>query len=85
MAAPIGTANLKSKDHRSRKNPHEAEVQAERKKTANAAPERKITQLRYRLDSIEESVKAGRQKYEDVEADVKRLRNELEALEAQHV
>ena len=83
MAAPIGTSNLKSKDHQSRKNPHMAEVAAERKKVLNATPERKIAQLRYRLDSIEESVKTGRKQHEDVEADVKRLRSELEALEAQ--
>jgi hypothetical protein len=83
MAAPIGTSNQKSKDHQSRKNPHMAEVAAERKKVLNATPERKIAQLRYRLDSIEASVKAGRQRYEDVEADVKSLRTQLENLEAQ--
>jgi chromosome segregation ATPase len=82
MAAPIGTGNLKSKDHASRKNPHMAEVQAERRKAGNALTVRRVAQLRYRLNSIEEAVKAGRQQYEDVEADVKRLRDELEALEA---
>jgi chromosome segregation ATPase len=82
MAAPIGVSNAKSKDHQSRKNGHMAEVNAERRRVANATPERKIAQLRYRLNSIEESVKAGRQQYEDVEADVKSLRSQLEALGA---
>jgi chromosome segregation ATPase len=82
MAAPIGIGNSKSKDHQSRKNGHMAEVNAERRHIANATPERKIAQLQYRLNSIEESVKAGRQQYEDVEADVKSLRSQLEALGA---
>jgi hypothetical protein len=43
-----------------------------------------MRQLRYLLNSIEESVKAGRQPYEDVEADVKRLRTQFEALEARY-
>lgn len=34
--------------------------------------------------SIEDSVKAGRQQYEDVEADVKRLRSQPENLEVQN-
>ena len=73
--SPIGT-----KDHASRKNPHMAEVQAERRKAGSVLTVRRVAQLRYRLDSIYNSVQAGRQKYEDVEADVKRLRDELEAL-----
>lgn len=84
MAAPIGTSGAKSKDHQSRKNGHMAEVNAEKRKAANDTPGRRAAQLRYRLDSIEESVKAGRQRYEDVEADANRLREQLDALEAQH-
>jgi hypothetical protein len=84
MAAPIGVGNNKSKDHRSRKNSHSAEEAAKRKKLINATPERKMAQLRYRLISIDESVAAGRQQYENVEADVKRLRSQLDALEAQN-
>ena len=83
MPAPIGTTG-KSKDHRSRKDPHAAQEAADRQRAANATPERKIAQLRYRLSTIEESVATGRRQYEEVEADVTRLRNELQALEAQH-
>jgi hypothetical protein len=83
MAAPIGVTS-KSKDHRSRKNPHAAEEASKRQREANATPERKIEQLRYRLSVIEESVVTGRRQYEEVEADVTRLRSELQALEAQN-
>ena len=81
MPAPIGTTG-KSKDHRSRKDPHAAQEAAERQHAANATPERKIAQLRYRLSTIEDAVTTGRQQYEAVEAEVTRLRSELEALEA---
>ena len=64
-------------DHRGRKNPQSAEEWVEGKKEANDTPERKQAQLRYRLDSIEESVKRGRQQFEKVEVDVKQLRSLL--------
>jgi len=83
MPAPIVTG--KSKDHRSRKNSRSAELAAERRKAANNTPERKMAQLRYRLSSIGMSVTGGRQRYEDVAADLVRLRERLEALESQHV
>jgi len=71
-------------DHRSRKNPHVAEEIAARKKEANATPERKMAQLRYRLSTIDEAVATGRRQYEEIEPEVTRLRGELQALEARH-
>jgi len=71
-------------DHLSRKNPQSAEAAMERKKEANATPERKIAQLRYRLATIDEAVATGRRQYEEIEPEVTRLRGELQALEARH-
>jgi hypothetical protein len=84
MPAPIGVVS-KSKDHRNRKNPRSAELAAERRAAANNTPERKMAQLRYRLNAIDEMVRAGRREYDDaVNADVLRLRMQLEALEARN-
>lgn len=84
MALPVGTIHPKSKDHLNRKNSRSAEAAAERRKAANATTERKIAQLQYRLATIDESVAAGRQQYEDVFAEVRTLQGQLQALEAQH-
>lgn len=83
MPAPSGVTS-KSKDHRNRKNSHSAEAAQERKKVANQSPKRQAAQVRYLLNSIEESVAAGRQENTDeVQAEIKRLLARAEALEAQ--
>lgn len=65
------------------RNPQSAEAERRKRQAITQTPQRRIAQLRYRLDSIEESVKAGRQQYEEVYPDVQRLRVQLGALEAQ--
>jgi hypothetical protein len=67
------------------KNNQSSDAQRKKSQAITQSPERKIAQLRYRLTTIDESVAAGRREYNDeVDAEVKRLRAELEALEAQN-
>jgi hypothetical protein len=67
------------------KNSQSAREQQAKSQALTQSPERKIAQLRYRLETIDESVRAGRREYDDkTDADVKRLRTELEALEARN-
>lgn len=63
------------------KNPQSAEAERKKRQAITQSPERRMAQLRYRLNSIDQSVAAGRQKFEDVEPEVKRLRSQLDALE----
>ena len=66
------------------KNSQSAEAHRKQNHALGQTPERKLAQIRYRLDSIENAVRAGRREYTDaVDADVKRLLAEAEALEAQ--
>ena len=64
------------------KNSQSAEAHRKQNHALGQTPERRKAQLEYRLNSIEESVAAGRQQSEEVAADVERLRKELAALEA---
>lgn len=64
------------------KNHQSAEAERKKRQALTQSPERRMAQLRYRLISIDESVAAGRQQFEDVATDVARLTRELQALEA---
>ena len=66
------------------KNSQSAREAKAKSQAITQSPERKIAQLKYRLNSIEESVTAGRQQFENAAADIERLRKQLEALEAQN-
>ena len=66
------------------KNSQSAREAKAKSQAITQSPERKIAQLKYRLATIDESVRAGRREYTDeVNADVLRLTKQLQELEAQ--
>ena len=63
------------------KNSQSAEAHRKQNHALGQTPERRRAQLEYRLNSIEESVRAGRREYNDeLHADVARLRKQLEEI-----
>ena len=63
------------------KNSQSAREAKAKSQAITQSPERRRAQLEYRLNSIEESVRAGRQQYNDeLHADVARLRKQLEEI-----